>query len=296
MNPSFVRPRFDLAWKDLAGRKRVLKLGRETRLMGVLNVTPDSFYDGGRYLDIAQAVDRAKELEAEGADIIDVGGESSRPGAEPVAAKEELRRVIPVIEKLAGKIRVPISIDTSKAVVARAALAAGAEMINDISSLRFDPGMVEVAAAAPGPVILMHLRGRLGRMPSRPRYRDVVGEIMDFFALRLAALGRMGIAGERMILDPGLGFGKSVKHNLLIIAGLKRMAALGRPLLLGPSRKLFIGRILGAPPEERLWGTAGAAAVAVANGAHILRVHDPQPIREAARVVDKMMEAAQTGG
>ena len=267
---------------------------RRPLIMGILNVTPDSFYDGGRHLDTARAVERALKLETEGADIIDVGGESSRPGADPVSEKEELWRVIPVIEKLVGKIRVPISIDTSKAKVAAAALAAGAEIINDISCLRFDPGMAEVASGSAGPVVLMHMRGRLGRMPSQPRYRDVVGEIMDFFAVRLDELERMGIVRERMIIDPGLGFGKSVKHNLMIIAELWRMAALERPLLLGPSRKSFIGKVLKVPPEKRLWGTAGAAATAVAYGAHILRVHDPGPIREAVRVVDRMMEVAQT--
>lgn len=287
-----ARSRYRLSWRSPGGTRRILDLGRQTRLMGVLNVTPDSFYDGGRYSDPRRAVDRALELQAEGADIIDIGGESSRPGAAPVPPGEQIRRVVPVIEKLAGRLEVPISVDTASAAVARAALAAGAEIINDISALRFDPEMIEAASAAPGPVIIMHMKGKLGRMPVRPRYRDVLGEIGGFFARRLAELGSRGLDPRRVVIDPGLGFGKSPAQNLEIIAGLSRLAKLDRPVLVGPSRKSFIGKILGFEPEERLEGTIGAASAAVLLGAHLLRVHDPRPVRRAVRVVEEIMAAA----
>lgn len=287
------RRKYRLSWRSpRGGARRILELGRRTRLMGVLNVTPDSFYDGGRYAGPRRAVARALELEAGGAEIIDIGGESSRPGASPVPAREQIRRIVPVIEELAGRLRVPISVDTTDSAVARAAVAAGAEILNDISAFGFDPGMAEAAAAAPGPVVIMHMRGKLGRMPARPRYRDVVGEIGEFFERRLAELGARGIAAGRVVIDPGLGFGKSAAHNLEIIAGLSRLRSLGRPLLLGPSRKSFIGKVLGAEPEERLWGTIGVSVAAVAAGAHLLRVHDPRPVRDAVRMIDEMLAGA----
>ncbi len=292
MNGWITRRRHLLSWRPPGGARRILELGRRTCLMGVLNITPDSFYDGGRYAGTRRAVARALELEAGGADIIDIGGESSRPGASPVPAREQIRRIVPVIEKLAGRLRIPISVDTTSAEVARAAVKAGAEILNDISAFRFDPEMVEAAASAPGPVVIMHMRGRLGRMPARPRYRDVVGEIGEFFERRLAELGTRGIDRGRLIIDPGLGFGKSAAHNLEIVAGLSRLGSLGRPLLLGPSRKSFIGKVLGAEPEERLWGTVGVSVAAVTAGAHLLRVHDPRPVRDAVRMIDEMLARA----
>jgi dihydropteroate synthase len=258
--------------------------------MGILNLTPDSFYDGGFHLDPEEALRRALEMEAEGADIIDVGGESSRPGADEVALSVELERVLPVLEKLVGRLRVPISIDTRKAEVARRALEMGARVVNDITALRFDPGMMKVAAASSGPVVVMHMRGTPRDMQRDPRYRDVVGEIREFFRRQLDRLEEGGIRRERVILDPGIGFGKTLDHNLEIIAGLPRLADLQRPLLVGPSRKSFIGMITGRPPGERLWGTAAAAAALVFRGAHILRVHDPRQIKEVAAVADRILE------
>ncbi|HET6923271.1 MAG TPA: dihydropteroate synthase [Anaeromyxobacteraceae bacterium] len=265
-------------------------------LMGVLNVTPDSFSDGGRFLDPAAAVDRALQLAGEGADLLDVGGESARPGARPVPAEEERRRVVPVLERLAALgFAAPISVDTSKAEVARAALAAGAALVNDVSSLA-DPEMARVVAGAGVPVVLMHMRGTPADMQSRARYRDVVGEVKAELAAALARAAAAGVSPERTILDPGIGFAKDAGHSVRILARLVDLAALGRPLLVGPSRKSFVGQVTGAPVEERLPGTLAAVTAAVLGGATFLRVHDVAAARQAARVAAAIRDAARASG
>jgi len=263
-----------------------LELGSHVLLMGVLNITPDSFSDGGRFLKTDDAIRRAEALAEEGADLIDVGGESSRPGSDPVPVEEEIRRVVPVIEQLANRLPIPISIDTYKADVARRAVAAGARIINDISALRFDPEMARLAAREGVPVVLMHMQGTPKDMQAHPVYTDVIREITEFFEARIRFAEQAGIARERIVLDPGIGFGKTTDHNLEILARLDEFRSAGRPLLIGPSRKSFIGRVLGLPVEERLEGTAAAAAVGILNGASILRVHDVRAMGRVARMVE----------
>ncbi len=265
--------------------------GAGTLLMGVVNVTPDSFYDGGKYPTPGAAIERGLELTAAGADIIDIGGESSRPGSDPVPAAEELRRVIPVIEGLAGRVSVPVSVDTWKAAVAARALEAGATIVNDISALRFDPGLAAVVAASERPYIMMHMLGTPRDMQRNPVYRDLIGEIRDFFRERIGFAAAAGIDPDRIIIDPGIGFGKTTAHNLEIINRLGEFRELGRPVLVGPSRKSFIGAILGREPGDRLWGTAGAVAAAILRGADIVRVHDVAEIRPVAAVVDRVRAA-----
>ncbi len=276
---------------DFSGRGFRPGSGGGTLLMGVVNVTPDSFYDGGKYPTPAAAIERGLKLAAEGADIIDIGGESSRPGSDPVPAEEELRRVIPVIEGLAGRVSVPVSIDTWKAVVAERALEAGAAIVNDISALRLDPGLAAVVAASEGPYIMMHMLGTPRDMQENPVYRDLIGEIREFFRERIGFAAAAGILRDRIIIDPGIGFGKTAEHNLEIINRLEEFRQLGRPVLVGPSRKSFIGAILGREPEDRLWGTAGAAAAAVLRGADIVRVHDVAEIKQVVAVVDRVRAA-----
>ncbi len=262
-------------WRELNPDGRVL-------IMGILNVTPDSFSDGGRFLSPDAAVKRALIMEKEGADIIDVGGESSRPGAEPVPVEEELRRVIPVLERLRGKLRIPISIDTTKAEVAEAALRAGASIVNDISALRFDPAMASVVAEFGAGLVLMHMLGTPKTMQQAPHYEDVVREVREFLAERALYAQSQGIPREAIAVDPGIGFGKTVEHNLELLRRLPELVELGFPVLVGPSRKSFIGAILGLGVEERLEGTLAACAVAVVRGADILRVHDVREVRRAA--------------
>jgi dihydropteroate synthase len=262
-----------------------LELGSSVRIMGILNITPDSFSDGGRFLKPDDAIRRAEALAEEGADLIDIGGESSRPGAETVPIEEEIRRVVPVIEQLVRRLSIPISVDTCKSDVARRALAAGARIINDISALRFDPDMAPLAAREGVPVVLMHMQGTPKDMQSRPVYTDVVREISAFFETRIRFAEQAGIARERLVLDPGIGFGKTTDHNLEILARLDEFRSLGRPILIGPSRKSFIGRVLDLPVEERMEGTAAAVAVAILNGASIIRVHDVRAMSRVARTV-----------
>jgi len=262
-------------WRELNPDGRVL-------IMGILNVTPDSFSNGGRFLSPDAAVKRALIMEKEGADIIDVGGESSRPGAEPVPVEEELRRVIPVLERLRGKLRIPISIDTTKAEVAEAALRAGASIVNDISALRFDPAMASVVAEFGAGLVLMHMLGTPKTMQQDPHYEDVVREVREFLAERALYAQSQGIPREAIAVDPGIGFGKTVEHNLELLRRLPELVELGFPVLVGPSRKSFIGAILGLGVEERLEGTLVACAVAVVRGADILRVHDVREVRRAA--------------
>ena len=261
-------------------------------IMGVVNVTPDSFSDGGRFLAADAALEQALTLVREGASIVDIGGESTRPGSEPVSADEELRRVLPVIEALAGSVGVPISVDTMKADVARRALAAGATIINDVSALRYDDAMVEVVAGTGCPVCIMHMQGMPKTMQEDPRYDDVVDEVLRFLEERLTAIVGRGVREEQVMVDPGIGFGKTVAHNLALLDGLSRFTALGRPLLLGTSRKRFLGAILGAEPGERVIGTVATTVIGFLAGAHVFRVHDVRPNFEALRVALAVREGA----
>ncbi len=254
--------------------------------MGVLNVTPDSFSDGGRYLRADRALAHAEAMVEAGADLIDIGGESTKPGASPVPLDEELRRVIPVIEKVAARCRVPVSIDTSKAEVARRAIAAGAAMINDVTALRGDPAMAEVAAEAGVPVVLMHMRGRPETMQRRPRYRALMDELLRFFRERISAAVAAGIDRRRLLIDPGIGFGKTLAHNLEILQRLDVLTRLGRPILVGPSRKSFLGKLTGQSDDRRLEGTAAAVTASVLHGAHVVRVHDVAEMVRVVRVAD----------
>lgn len=274
-------------------RNHSLDLSQKTLIMGILNVTPDSFSDGGTYFSRASAIDRALQMADEGADIIDIGGESTRPGAEPVSLEEELDRTIPVITELARKLSIPISIDTYKAEVARRALEAGASIVNDISGLRFDPKMAETIAAYDAAVVIMHIKGTPKDMQVNPHYDDLFGEIISYLKEGIEMARSSGIDEEGMIVDPGIGFGKRPEHNLLIINQLKRFTVLDKPILMGVSRKSFIGIALdNAPPQERLEGTAAAVALSVYNGAHIVRVHDVKEMVRVVRVVDAIKREA----
>ena len=251
--------------------------------MGVLNLTPDSFSDGGRFLDPCRALERALQMQREGADIIDCGGESTRPGARPVSVQEELDRVVPVIEALGRQVDALISVDTSKPEVMSAAVAAGAGMINDVLALRAD-GALGAAAKLGVPVCLMHMQGSPLTMQSAPSYDDVVSEVMRYLRERVRACLAAGLPGESLVVDPGFGFGKTLEHNLDLLRGLGRFAELGLPVLVGLSRKSLIGQILGKPVEERLYGSVAAALLAAEHGAHIIRVHDVGPTVDALEV------------
>jgi dihydropteroate synthase len=269
-------------------------LGARTWIMGVVNATPDSFFDGGLHADPASAVAHGLQLVGEGADILDIGGESSRPGSDPVTAEEELRRVLPVLEGLRARTAVLLSVDTTKAEVAEAALAAGADIINDIKAARGDSRIFDRVAAAGAGMVLMHMQGTPKTMQAEPHYDDVVAEVRDFLAGRMSAARAAGVDAESLILDPGIGFGKRVEDNLALIESVDKLAALGRPVLLGVSRKGFIGRILNAPPEDRLEGSIGAALVGLVRGAHILRVHDVKSVGQAARVADAILASRES--
>jgi len=263
-----------------------LDFSRRTAIMAILNVTPDSFYDGGRRLDPGKAIADGIEMAAAGADVIDVGGESTRPGARPVSADEESDRVLAVIRALRGSVSIPISIDTYKSSVARSALAEGADIVNDISALRFDPDMVGLVAVEKVPVILMHMLGTPRTMQAAPRYDDVVREVGNFLAARIQYAVERGVERDKIVVDPGFGFGKTLEHNLALLRGLPALAALGQPLLAGVSRKTFIGKILGLEPGERLEGSLAAAVAAVLGGANIIRAHDVKETRRAVRIAD----------
>lgn len=269
-----------MAVLDCGGRPLDL---RRPAVMGILNVTPDSFSDGGVFLSRDNAVAQARRMAAEGADIIDVGGESTRPGAQPVSPQEEMDRVIPVIETLHGEISVPISIDTSKPEVMHAAVAAGAGFINDVQALRAE-GALATAAALNVPVCLMHMQGEPRTMQDEPRYRDVVADVRDFLRARMQAARAAGIPASRLVIDPGFGFGKTLEHNLELLRGLKKLQGLGAPILAGLSRKSMIGKALGLPLEQRLIASVALAVMAVQNGARIVRVHDVGPTVEALRM------------
>jgi len=258
------------------------------KLMGVVNVTPDSFSDGGLYLDPGAAVEHGRELVAAGATILDVGGESTRPGAEPVSEDEELRRVVPVVEGLRGA-GAEVSVDTSKASVAAAALAAGATIVNDVTALRGDPEMAALCAERGATVVLMHMRGTPRTMQEEPTYSDVVAEVRGFLAERVERAEAAGIAAERIWLDPGIGFGKTAAHNLELLRRLGELRELGRPLVVGTSRKSFIGRLDGSEADERLGGTIASSVLAAAAGAEVLRVHDVAEMADAMRLATALL-------
>ncbi|MFA4884312.1 MAG: dihydropteroate synthase [Desulfotomaculaceae bacterium] len=267
---------------DLDCRGKTIRLGEKTLVMGILNVTPDSFSDGGEYYDPVMAVERAGQMVADGADIIDLGGESTRPGHMPVGEEEELARVIPVLKKLVQEIPVPVSIDTTKSAVARLALEMGVHMINDQSALRADPALAALAAEYGAPLVLMH--NQKGTI-----YRDLIGDMVEYFRESISIARQAGVPRENIIIDPGLGFGKTALQNLEALRRLKELRCLGQPVLIGPSRKSTIGKVLNLPVEERVEGTAAAVAVGAANGANIVRVHDVKEMARVAKMTDAIM-------
>jgi len=277
-------------------RGRELVLGPRTLVMGVLNVTPDSFSDGGKYFRAADAVKTALAMEREGADILDIGAESTRPGSRGISAAAELARLLPVLESLRGRLKIPISVDTRKAAVAELALGAGAEILNDISGLRFDRRLAKVAAKHRATVILMHSRGTPETMQKLPFAKNVMRDVTSGLRRSVAIARRAGIAKSQIVLDPGIGFGKSFEQNYELLAKLSSLGRLGYPLLVGASRKGFIGKTLSdargraAPPERRAWGTAATVAAAILNGAHVVRVHDVAEMAQVARIADAIMQ------
>lgn len=274
-----------------AGRNFKFELTNRALVMGIVNVTPDSFSDGGQFFDTDRAIDHGQDLVREGAQIIDIGGESTRPCAPAVDEAEELRRVIPVIEGLVKSVQVPISIDTQKPAVARAALTAGASIINDIAANRAEDDMWRVAAETGAGYILMHMQGTPQTMHLAPKYADVVTEVSEFFADRLKQVQRCGVKPEQIMLDPGIGFGKTVKHNLELLAALARFKVHERPLLLGVSRKSFIGKLVGGEVQDRGPGSLACALWAVLNGVHCIRTHDVAPTCQALRMIEEIQHA-----
>jgi len=268
----------------------VLRLSERTHVMGILNVTPDSFSDGGRFFDTDDALKQGISMAEDGADIIDIGGESTRPGAEPVGAAQEISRVVPVISALRERLDTAISIDTTKAEVAAAALDAGADVVNDVSAGRFDPQMLPLVSQRRVPVVLMHMLGEPRTMQQDPRYEDVTKEVKAFLEERARAAQAAGVARDKIVIDPGFGFGKTREHNLELLRNLRRFTDLGYPVLAGTSRKTFIGATLDLPVAERLEGTAATVALAVAGGAAIVRVHDAGPMRRVASMVEAVLE------
>lgn len=269
-----------------------LAISKKTHLMGVLNITPDSFSDGGAFLGKDKAVSRALEMSKEGASIIDIGGESTRPGSEPVSTEEELKRVIPVIKEVAPQLDIPISIDTSKPVVAKEAIKAGASLINNIMGTPLDRQMAVVASEFDVPIVLMHIKGSPRTMQKNPAYEDLTGEIIAGLEDSIAVARQCGVDPQKIIIDPGIGFGKTVLHNIEILKGLRKFKVLGKPILVGVSRKSFIGAILGIDkPALRLMGSAAAAAASIVNGADILRVHDVKEMAEFCKVFDGIFKS-----
>jgi dihydropteroate synthase len=269
---------------------RSLALGERTLVMGIINVTPDSFSDGGVLLDGGRAVDAGVRMEAEGADLLDVGGESTRPGAQALSEAEERARVLPVIEALVKRVSIPVSVDTYKAAVADAALAAGASMVNDISGLRYDPALGPVVARHGAPLVLMHTRGRSHDMYQHASYHDLVGEVLDELRESIAFAAGAGIAREHLVIDPGLGFAKEASHSYEVLARLSEFRELGRPILVGPSRKSFLAKAVdrAVPAPARDWATSAAVAACVLAGAHIVRVHAVAPMVQVVRVTDEI--------
>jgi dihydropteroate synthase len=262
---------------------------RETLVMGIVNVTPDSFSDGGKFFSPEVAISHASKLIMQGADIIDIGGESTRPGAERVSESEELKRVIPVIEKIrTDNPTILISIDTTKASVAKHAVEAGADIINDVSGLSFDNNMIGIVESSNIPVVIMHMKGNPQNMQLNPEYEDIVNEILDFFKMKIKMAVQSGINRSMIILDPGIGFGKTVEHNFELLSRLNEFNVLELPIMIGPSRKSFIGITLDLPPEDRVEGTAAAVSAGVMNGASIVRVHDVKSMKRVVRIIEKV--------
>jgi dihydropteroate synthase len=270
-------------------RKFEFTFPRPTLVMGIVNVTPDSFYDAGRFLDPAAAVEHGLDLVSQGAEIIDIGGESTRPGADPVAPAEEMRRVLPVIEGLASQVKVPVSIDTQKPVVARAALRAGASIVNDIAANRADGEMWRIVAESQAGYICVHMQGTPQTMQLSPVYQDVVREVRDFFGERLERLKGAGVDAVQVVLDPGIGFGKTLDHNLQLLARLERLTSLNRPVLVGVSRKSFIGKVLGVEVHERLAAALACACLAVQSGASMIRTHDVADTLRTVRMTEAIL-------
>jgi dihydropteroate synthase len=276
---------------------RTLVLGKRTLVMGVLNVTPDSFSDGGKFLDPQSAIEHALEMERAGADLVDIGGESTRPGSTGTSAETELARILPVLEGLHSVLKIPIAVDTRKSQVAEAAVSAGAQIINDISGLRFDPRIAEVAHRRGVPLILMHMRGEPAAMQKRPFARDVMKDVMEGLRASIRKARAAGVRKSQILIDPGIGFGKSFEQNYELLRKLPELAKLGYPLLVGTSRKGFLGATLArngkpAPPEERLWATAATVTASILGGAHIVRVHDVAEMAQVARVADCLLDSA----
>jgi dihydropteroate synthase len=276
-------------------RSGILQLGERTLLMGVLNVTPDSFSDGGKFLDVKRAVAQALAMERDGADIIDIGAESTRPGSQGISAAEELRRLLPVLEALDGKLKIPISVDTQKSAVAEIALGAGAQLLNDVSGLRSDPGLASVAAKYDAPLILMHMRGSPRSMQKGPFARDVLRDVVEGLRRSISVARKAGAAKSQTMIDPGVGFGKSFLQNYELLGKLPELAKLGHPIVVGTSRKGFLGATLAkngkaASSDQRLWGTAATVAASILNGAHMVRVHDVGEMAQVARVTDCVLE------
>ncbi len=270
-----------------------LNIGEGTVVCGILNLTPDSFSDDGIYCDRKKAVDRVKQMADEGAGMIDIGGESSRPGAVPVPLEEERKRILPVLEEIAGKIDIPISIDTYKSIIAGEALQTGADIVNDITSLQGDPDMGNVIAESGAGIILMHMQGKPHNMQENPYYKDVVSDIIEFLKDAVWRAGSFGISTEKIIVDPGIGFGKRTEHNLEIIKKLAEMKSLGRPILIGVSRKSIIGNVLNLPVNERIEGTEALVACAILKGADIVRVHDVKQMYRVSRMVDAVKKGIE---
>ena len=278
-------------------RRGMLVLGRKTLVMGVLNVTPDSFSDGGNFLNVRQAVEHALRMQRDGADIIDIGAESTRPGSDEIPVAEELARLLPILESLRGKLKIPTSVDTQKAAVAEIAIGAGAAMINDVSGLRHDPRLAEVVAHHAVPLVLMHMRGTPRTMQKLPFAKYVMKDVVNGLKKSVSIARKAGVAKSKIIVDPGIGFGKSSEQNYELLAKLGEIAKLGYPLLVGTSRKGFLGRTLArnrgpAPPEKRIWGTAATVTASILGCAHIVRVHDVAEMAQVARVADCILDNA----
>ncbi|KAF3884850.1 MULTISPECIES: dihydropteroate synthase [Nostocales] len=279
---------------ELIVRERCFQWGQRTYLMGVLNVTPDSFSDGGDFYTLSAAVAKARAMVASGVDIIDIGGQSTRPGAEQISLNEEISRVLPVLRLLRRELQVPISVDTTRAVVAKAAVEEGADIVNDISGGTFDPEMLPTVGSLNVPIILMHIRGNPQNMQKLTDYQDVMGEILSFLTQQIAAATACGIDRQKIIIDPGIGFAKNYEHNLEILRRLPELRQLNCPILVGASRKSFIGRILNqSAPKARVWGTAAACCAAIFNGADLLRVHDVTEMRDVSLVADAIFRQSQ---
>ena len=294
-NPNFageeVSPKFSNGARQIKCGKHSLNLDAKTHLMGILNITPDSFYDGGKYYSLSRAEIRAREIEEEGADIIDIGGVSTRPGSNAPAPEEEIERVIPLIKRIIKKINIPVSIDTYRAEVAKKALDLGVNIVNDVTALRGDVKMAETVAKYNVPVILMHMKGKPLTMQKAPHYKNVISEIIKFLKKQIDFAVSMGIKQNNILIDPGIGFGKRLEDNLKIIKNLDKFKNLKKPVVLGVSRKSFVGAVLDLPTEERLLGSAASVTAAIMNGAKILRVHDIREMSQVIKMTDAIMKS-----